>query len=313
MTRLDHSEGREEARRAGEQEDRLQAAPAGVGGFDEPVDEQDERAGDRERTGGVVASPRGRRPALAQEHWAERERDQTDGDVDEEDPLPAGAVDERARDQVARGGAEGAEHAPDPERLVALGPLLERGRDDREGGGGHDRRPDALESAGPDQSAGRPGEPADERGESEEQEPDHEDAAASEQVSGAAAEQEQAGEGERVGADHPLQPLLREAEFGLDRGQRDDHDVRVEDHHEERSAEERERPPAARVRSHGLVFKQHFNLLRGSVSRGCRRGAGERPQPCSASRFSAARRRSQSAATPAIQRAADSSGSGRTL
>src|SRR5918997_842682 len=121
-----------------------------------------------------------------------RERDQPHRDVDEEDPLPAGPVDERAGDQVPRGGAEGAEHAPDRERLVALG-ALERGRDDREGGGGHDRRPDALHGTGPDQRARRPGQPAEQRGEREQPEPDHEQAAASEQVGGAAAKQEQAG------------------------------------------------------------------------------------------------------------------------
>ena len=79
-------------------------------------------------------------------------------------------------------------------------------------------------------------------------EPDHEQPAAAEQVGGTAAQQEQTGEGERVGADHPLQPLLGEVESRLDRGQRDDHDIGVEDDHEERAAEQRERPPAAWIR-----------------------------------------------------------------
>ena len=55
------------------------------------------------------------------------------------------------------------------------------------------------------------------------------------------------GERQRVGADDPLQALLREAEVALDRRQRDGHDRRVEDDHEEGAAEQRERPPAARV------------------------------------------------------------------
>ena len=46
------------------------AAPAGVGRLDDRVDEQDERARDGERPGGVVASPRQRGPALAQEQRA---------------------------------------------------------------------------------------------------------------------------------------------------------------------------------------------------------------------------------------------------
>ena len=52
---------------------------------------------------------------------------------------------------------------------------------------------------------------------------------------------------ERVGAQHPLQALLGEAEVGFDRGQRHDHDRSVEDDHEEGTAEERERPPAAGI------------------------------------------------------------------
>ena len=53
---------------------------------------------------------------------------------------------------------------------------------------------------------------------------------------------EQAAEGEPVGAQHPLQALLREAEVGSDRGQRHEDDRAVEDHHEESAAEERKRP-----------------------------------------------------------------------
>src|SRR5262245_47446752 len=55
------------------------------------------------------------------------------------------------------------------------------------------------------------------------------------------------GRRERVRADHPLQPLRRESEVFLDRRQRDGHDRRVEDDHEEGAAEQRQRPPTARV------------------------------------------------------------------
>src|ERR687895_2563815 len=177
MARLDRREDRDEGRRPGEDEDCLRAAPAGVGSFDEAEYEQDERARDGERAGRVVAPRRDRRPAIAQEHGAERERSEADGNVDEEDPLPAGAVDERAAYQVPGGGPEGAVHAPDRQRLVALGPVPEGGRDDRERGGRHDRRPDALERTGADQGSGGPGEPAEQRGAREEQQPDHEHAA----------------------------------------------------------------------------------------------------------------------------------------
>ncbi len=247
VARLDQREGSQEHGRAGEQEDRLGVAPADVGRLDERVDEQNERTGDGERPGGVVASPRQLGAALAQEHGRQRERGQAEGDVDEEDPFPAGAVDERAADQPRRGGADAAEPAPDPERLVALGALGEGRGDDRQRGRGHDRGADALDHAGRKQRRRRPGEPAHERRGREEQDTGHEHAPAPEQVGRPSSEQQQAAEGERVGAQHPLQAVLREAEVGSDRGQRHEHDRAVEEHHEKGAAEQRKRPPAARI------------------------------------------------------------------
>ena len=73
----------------------------------------------------VVASLRRRLPALPQQHGGEREREQADWQVDEEDPLPARPVDERAADQPGGRRADPSERAPDAERLVPLGPLRE--------------------------------------------------------------------------------------------------------------------------------------------------------------------------------------------
>ena len=72
---------------------------------------------------------------------------------------------------------------------------------------------------------------------------EHEDAPAAEEVGGAATEQEEATEEERVCADDPLQVLLREAEIDLDRRERDVHDRDVEDRHELHREDEREREP----------------------------------------------------------------------
>ena len=52
---------------------------------------------------------------------------------------------------------------------------------------------------------------------------------------------------ERVRAEHPLEVALREVQVLLDRRQRDVDDRDVEDDHEERRAQEGERPPALRV------------------------------------------------------------------
>jgi hypothetical protein len=61
--------------------------------------------------------------------------------------------------------------------------------------------------------------------------------------SGASAQQQEAAEDECVGADHPLQVRVGEAEVGLDRRERDVHDRDVEDDHELDDAQQRERQP----------------------------------------------------------------------
>ena len=133
-----------------------------------------------------------------------------DRDVDPEHPFPAEPFGEDAAEQHP-GGAAGARHrAPDPQRFVALGAVFEGGGDDRERGGGEDRGAEALDGAGGDQLSGIGGEAAGKRGEGEEDEAEHEDAAASEQVGEPAAEQEEAAEGQHVGVDHPGQAALAE-------------------------------------------------------------------------------------------------------
>ena len=74
--------------------------------------------------------------------------------------------------------------------------------------GRDDRAAEALHGAGGDQQHLGVGEPAGERGEREQRQPEDEHAPAPKQVSGAAAEQQEAGERDRVGVDDPLQVLL---------------------------------------------------------------------------------------------------------
>ena len=100
-----------------------------------------------------------------------------------------------------------------------------------------DRRPDALKRAGAEQHALVLGDRANQRRSAEEGDAGEEHAATPEQVGGAAAEQEEAGEGERVGVDDPLQPGVGETEAAVDRRQRHVHDRDVEDDHELRQAD----------------------------------------------------------------------------
>ena len=91
--------------------------------------------------------------------------------------------------------------------------------------------------------------------------PTEEEALAPEQVAGAAAEQQEAAEDERVGVDDPLEVRLGQAEVFLDRRQRDVHDGRVEHDHELREADEDEDDPGIR-----RVALHRTPILSGRVS-----------------------------------------------
>jgi hypothetical protein len=106
--------------------------------------------------------------------------------------------------------------APGAERRVAFAALVERGGEDRQRGGGDDRRAEALEPARDDQRAVVPCEAGEQRRDAEDDQPGAEHPPAAEQVGRAAAEQQEAAEQQRVGADHPLEVLLGEPEVTLD-------------------------------------------------------------------------------------------------
>ena len=76
-----------------------------------------------------------------------------------------------------------------------------------------------------------------------------EDPASAEDVTGAAAEQQQAAEGERVGVDDPLQAGAGEAERVLDVRERDVDDGRVEHHHELGGGDDHQRQAEAALAS----------------------------------------------------------------
>jgi hypothetical protein len=106
-------------------------------------------------------------------------------------------------------------------------------------------------SARSDENAFRVGQATDEGGGREDRDTDHEHAPAPEQVGRTPREEEEAAEGDRVGADHPLQVLLREVERLADRRERNVDDRDIENRHEEGDAYERESLPPAGVWSRG--------------------------------------------------------------
>ena len=135
-----------------------------------------------------------------------------------------------------------------PSALLRSWPFVEHRRQERQRGGSQDRRCNPLQHPGGDEDLIGPGEPAQERRRCKERYADHEHAAAPEQVGGPATEQQEPPEGEQVGAHHPLQSPGREAERLVDARQGDVDDRPVEDHHEERGPEQRQRQPAPGIR-----------------------------------------------------------------
>ena len=173
-----------------------------------------------------------------------------DRHVDVEDPLPTERVGQDTAEEHACDGPERAHCTPGTERRVAILALPECGHEDRQCRRRDERRTEPLQSAGADQSLFTPGQARDERGAGEDDDAGEKESPAPEEVGRATAEEQEAAEEQRVGADDPLQVLLREAEVGLDRGQSDVHDRDVEHDHELHRAEEREPDPLASSRSH---------------------------------------------------------------
>jgi hypothetical protein len=168
---------------------------------------------------------------------------EADRHVDEEDPLPRERAGEDPAEQQAEGAAAGRDRTPDAERLRALGALGERRGDDRQRRRRDQRAAEALEAAGGDQHPGAGGEAVEQRGGREDEHAGDEQPAPADEVGGAAAEQQEPAEHQRVGVDHPLQVRRRELEVVLDRRQRDVHDRGVEDDHELREADQHQDEP----------------------------------------------------------------------
>ncbi|MFN8147083.1 MAG: hypothetical protein U0R76_06395 [Candidatus Nanopelagicales bacterium] len=185
--------------------------------------------------------------ALADVPDGEQRREDGDRHVDQQAPAPREVLGEDAAEQQAEGRTAAGDRAVDAERAGALLRVVERHGDQRERRGRQQRREGALQGAGAEQPDGV-GRDAAERGRRREAEQaDDEGALAAGVVGDAAAEQEQAAEGERVGGDHPLLVGVADAEVGLGGRERQVDDRGVEDRHERGHADDEQGAPAHRV------------------------------------------------------------------
>ena len=157
---------------------------------------------------------------------------QADRDVDQEHRAPAGELDQHAAEDLAGHEAYRGDRAVQADGTRALRPFGKAGGDERQRGGSDDGGARALEDPGGEQQRGVPGQSARQAGQRERDEADDEHAPPAEQVSGPAAEDEQAAERDRVPGDDPLHRVGGHVQLALDRGQRDVDDAEIQDDHE---------------------------------------------------------------------------------
>ncbi len=171
------------------------------------------------------------------------QRDDADGHVHEEDPAPGEELGQDAAQERAGRGAGRGHGAPCSERPRTGRPFGERRGEDGQRRRGQDGGTEPLQRPGRDQPGLVLGQPAEEAGHREQGQADEEDLAPPVQVRGAATEKQEAGEGQRVGVDDPLQPRSAEVQVTLDRGQGDVDDGSVEDDHELTDEDDAEHEP----------------------------------------------------------------------
>jgi hypothetical protein len=159
--------------------------------------------------------------------------------------VPVDGLDQRAADQQAERAAGGHDEHVRAHRLDALVGAGEVGHDQGDDHRGGDRAAEALQEPGGDQQQLAVGHPAERGGDREEGEAGEEDPLATDQVAKPSGHQEEAPVGDEVGADHPCEVGLREAQIALDDGQRDVDDRHVDDHHQLPEAYDDQRHPLA--------------------------------------------------------------------
>ena len=142
-------------------------APAVAARLDDRVDRGHQRGRHEHRADQSTLGPARRRLVARDQGAAERDRDRADREVDEEDPVPAQRLGQRAAgEQSERAAGDGDEHVR-AHRAGAVAGLGELGGDDREDHRGRKRGADALEEAGARSGHPRWGEPAQQRGDGE--------------------------------------------------------------------------------------------------------------------------------------------------
>ena len=196
---------------------------------------------------------------LRQESQREGKDDHADRQVDQEDPVPVERARQHAAEQDADAAAAGHHEPEHTHCLRAIDRLREEDHDQRERHCRDDGPAESLNRARCDQQSLRARQPACERRQREDRDPDQEQPAVAEEVAEPTAEQQKTAEREDVGVHDPGERRLREAEIGADRRECDIHDRGVQDDHQIAEAQHVEREPAT-AGGHGRHLSLSFGF-----------------------------------------------------
>ncbi len=243
-SRLDPEEGRQERDGEGQQPKRPHGGPTRLVAVDDGVDGEHQRGGHGDRAGDVEASRIGWSGGRWQhEQRGDADRD-TDGKIDEEDPVPAQRAGQDAAEQDADAATARGDEAEEAHRPCALAWLGEEVHRQRETDRRDDGAAQTLDRPRADQHRLRLRQATAERGQREDGDTNEEEPPVAEEVAEPATQQQEAAEGEQIGVHDPGQRGWSKAEVRANGGQRDIHDSRIEHDHETAQAEDDQREPA---------------------------------------------------------------------
>ncbi len=232
-----------------EADDDVGRAPAVGRRLDDGVEQRGETDDRQDRAEGIEPRRRGIL-RCGDEHDAGDQTDDHDGHVHEEDRTPVEVLDEEAAGEGSEGAAQTGDAGPHADRPAALLGGEHVG-DDRQGCRHDQRATDAHQGAGGDELVRRAGHGRQDRTQAEDGEARLQGAASTEAVTERAGRQQQTGEDQGVGVDHPLQLAVGCVQLADDGGDRHVQDRVVEHDDEQAEAENREDQPPPLV---GAVF-----------------------------------------------------------
>ena len=213
----------------GDQDGRAHPAPVGPlhdGGHQAGHGERQQSGPDQVRLVGVGVLH------LPQHAEADDESEEGEGEVHQEDPAPAD-LDQEATDGRAKGGRRATDGRPQADgRTLAFGP--EGGEEQAERGGQHEGAAAGLENAGGDEQAEGRAQRAEGGRRGEDAQPDEEGPLATGPVGPATGRDEQGGEHDGVGAEHPrqrAQALAVEIQRDAGKGDVDDEEIQRGEEH----------------------------------------------------------------------------------